>query len=351
MNIYGFAMLRNGVKYDFPFRESLLSMAPICKKMVLALGNNDDGTERHLDGIPNLEVINTIWDDKRRDGGYLFSEQTNIALNAIRNQATDADTDANKDAWAIYLQSDEILHEEELPKIVEDLKRADAAGCDAMRFRYLHFWQNHNEIAINKKWYPQEIRAVKVKSNVVNTGDAQTFGSWTKIYESDAHIYHYGHVRDQKAYQEKINRQLKFHYTDLQMPKYSRRWKRKDRRTEVLTFLGHHPLLLKDRMNRLGGIFAAQPVPELFIVGNEKDFSPRFIQSINAQKISFHKCLFAIPCKKWKATIVFNPSILDRLFTCSNVPKKMRSKLALPWTNDFRLLMHLSKIGVGTKRL
>ena len=45
VNIYGFTLLRNGVKYDYSFRECLKSLEPICKSVYLALGESEDDTK------------------------------------------------------------------------------------------------------------------------------------------------------------------------------------------------------------------------------------------------------------------------------------------------------------------
>ena len=118
------------------------------------------------------------------------------ALEALR-----ADKKSDPEAWGFYLQCDEILHEDDFELIKEDFEKAQASGCDAISFRYFHFWMDHHHVAINKKWYPQEIRAVKVDSECESWGDAQSFRKVKKVYESDARIYHYGHVREQESYQ------------------------------------------------------------------------------------------------------------------------------------------------------
>lgn len=105
------------------------------------------------------------------DGGQILSQQTNIALDALR-----AAHGSEDDAWGVYLQCDELIHEDEVARIKEDI-----------------------EVALSKRWYPHEVRAIKLKSDIKSFGDAQGFSGVTKSYESECRILHYGHVREARA--------------------------------------------------------------------------------------------------------------------------------------------------------
>ncbi len=144
MNLYGFTLLRNGVKYDYPFRESLRSLVELCGEVYVALGQSEDGTEASLDGINHLKLIHTVWDEGLRRSGLVLSAQTNIALDALRR--------AHPKGWAVYLQADEVLHEAEFAKLRADIYAAEEQGCDAVSFRYLHFWQSYDRLAISPRW-------------------------------------------------------------------------------------------------------------------------------------------------------------------------------------------------------
>jgi len=44
MKVSGFTFVRNGVKYDYPFLESINSLLPICDEIVVAVGQSEDDT-------------------------------------------------------------------------------------------------------------------------------------------------------------------------------------------------------------------------------------------------------------------------------------------------------------------
>ena len=215
MRLYGFAILRNGIKYDYPFLESLQSLDPIVEKTYLALGDSEDKTNELINENDRLNITHTIWDDNYREGGKILSQQTNLILEKLKNDYGDQENN-----WGFYLQCDEVLNEEEYSKILEDISCADKMGYDAVRFKYLHFWQSHEQIAISRKWYPHEIRAIKLKSDIKSWGDAQSFKNYKKIYESDAHIFHYGHVREESSYRIKKKDILTYYHQDDKIQKY-----------------------------------------------------------------------------------------------------------------------------------
>jgi hypothetical protein len=176
IKLFGFTLLRNGVKYDYSFKESLLSLAPLVEKIYLALDKGDDTTEEEIKKFPFIKIIPSTWDMNLKKG-LVLSVETNKALEALR-----ADHGQEDEAWGIYLQADEALHEDDYEILKRDIEKAQSEGCDAISFRYLHFWQTHHHVAISRKWYPHEIRAIKLKTPIESWGDAQGFRNYKKIF-------------------------------------------------------------------------------------------------------------------------------------------------------------------------
>src|SRR5580698_1911715 len=103
MKVSGFTIIRNAVTYDFPVVESILSILPLCDELIVSVGNSQDATLDLIKSIasPKIKIIESIWDDSIRKGGLLLAKETNKAFDAI---SSDSD-------WVIYLQADEVLHE------------------------------------------------------------------------------------------------------------------------------------------------------------------------------------------------------------------------------------------------
>lgn len=202
MRVVGFTFIRNGIKFDYPFRESLLSLLPLCDEVIVAAGDSDDTTteEIRLLHSPKIKIIETQWDPTLRKGGKVLAQQTNIALSHVNGD------------WGIYLQADEVLHEKDYETIRKAMERyKDNKNVEGLLFSYYHFFGDYWHIGTSRRWYRREIRIVKPQEGLESWGDAQGFrrnGRKLRVALIDAHIYHYGWVKPpviQQAKQRTFN--------------------------------------------------------------------------------------------------------------------------------------------------
>lgn len=194
MLVSGFTFVRNAIIYDFPLEESLRSLLPLCDEVVVAVGRSDDETleaVRDL-GSDKIRIIETVWDDALRQGGKVYAQQTDVALAGCTGD------------WCIYLQADEVLHEEDYDRFGDALRRADAdPAVDALLLRYLHFYGSYDYIGTGRQWYRREIRAVRNTGRVISWGDAQGFrqrrpdgtAAQLRARQTDVRAFHYGWVK------------------------------------------------------------------------------------------------------------------------------------------------------------
>ncbi len=242
MKVCGFAFIRNGVKFDYPFKEAFLSILPLCDEMLVAVGQSEDDTlavVRSLD--PKIKVIETVWDEQLTTGGKVYAAETDKAFQAI---ADDFD-------WAFYIQGDEVVHEQYLPVIKKAMEHyVDDAKTDGLLFNYKHFFGSYDYVGAKHSWYRREIRAVRNNKKIYSYRDAQGFrkddNKKLNVRLIDAWIYHYGWVRTPQAMQDKINASRKlyiggdatgnvtYHYNEAHEP--------------VIKFDGSHPLLMQERI-------------------------------------------------------------------------------------------------------
>ncbi|MCU0446181.1 MAG: glycosyltransferase family 2 protein [Microscillaceae bacterium] len=193
MKVSGFTFIRNALKYDFPIVEAITSILPICDEFVVAVGNSEDDTLQLIKDInsPKIRIIETVWDDSLREGGRVLALETNKALAEV---AQDSD-------WAFYIQGDEVVHEKDLPAIraAMELWQNDQQ-VEGLLFKYLHFYGSYNYVGDSRQWYRREIRIVRPHTGVFSYRDAQGFrkkpDNKLKVKAIDAHIYHYGWVRE-----------------------------------------------------------------------------------------------------------------------------------------------------------
>ncbi len=332
------------MKYDYSFKESLLSLVPVVKNIYLALDRGEDNTEEEIKKIPSVKIIPSIWDMSIKKG-HILSVETNKALEVLRVEHGD-----DENAWGIYLQADEVLHQDDYELLKQDLEKAEVEGCDAIAFRYLHFWQTHHHLAVAKNWYPQEIRAIKLKSSILSYGDAQGFLGQTKIFQSNVRVFHYGHVRDQSIYKNKMEDMSKLYDADATKSKYYNAKDRDKDQSLVIKYFGSHPNVMKERILRMNDIFELPEVLEVYIVGNPEKYTKSFLSSIKAKNIYWLSTTKQISKEKLNSSVVvIDQRFLDKFFFKSNVPKKMLSKIAIEWSPDFYLTLKLSEKNIGLK--
>lgn len=214
MQVAGFTIIRNALKYDYPVIEAISSILPICDVFYVGVGNSEDDTRKLIESIASdkIRIIDTVWDDTLREGGKILSIETNKVFDQIPK-----DYD-----WCFYIQSDECVHEEDLPKIKEAMERyKDDASVDGLLFEYKHFYGHYSYIGIGRRWYKNEIRILKNNKRLRSYKDAQGFRTLDdkklRVKKTNAFIYHYGWVKSPQAQQAKQNSFHKMWHDDAWM--------------------------------------------------------------------------------------------------------------------------------------
>lgn len=201
MKVTGFSFIKNAVNFDFPIKEALLSIEPLCDEIVVAVGDCTDGTRELVQSIhpTKIKIIDTIWNPNLNRDGVVLADETNKALKAI---GSDSD-------WLIYIQGDEVMHEAGHAAVVKAMQQyKDDKRVDGLLFKYLHFYGSYDYVATSSRWYRNEIRVIKNDKSIYSYKDAQGFrkGNDVKLNVKpvDAYICHYGWVREPSKMQAKI---------------------------------------------------------------------------------------------------------------------------------------------------
>lgn len=210
MFVSGFTIARNVVRADYPLREAVYSILPVCDEMVIAVGKSDDGTLEFVKTFdsPKIRIIETEWDDSLREGGKVLAVETNKAFDAVSDQAD----------WCFYIQADECLHEQYLDHILEamiDFK--DDAKTEGLLLDYKHFYGSYDYLADSRSWYRKEIRIIKNNKSIRSYKDAQGFrinNRKLQVRQVDACMFHYGWVKHPKQQLEKLKQARKLWHSD-----------------------------------------------------------------------------------------------------------------------------------------
>jgi glycosyltransferase involved in cell wall biosynthesis len=199
MDISGFTLVRNALKLDYPFRESVLSILPLCREFVINCGDSDDDTADLCEDLAReykqIRVFHTQWNRDNQSGGFQLKSQTDFALNQCQSP------------WCFYIQADEAIHEQDYPKILHALTEANAIDeIDGVVFDYLHFYGSYDYTIRGRNWYRREVRLLKNRRGIEAFRDAQGFrkgGRRLTAIASGAKVYHYGYVRTPESLRQK----------------------------------------------------------------------------------------------------------------------------------------------------
>jgi hypothetical protein len=257
MKVSGFTFLRNGQKLGYPFVASIRSILPLVDEFVIALGPCDDDTEPMLRAIGDakIRIIPTQWNERIRSDysvkGFVFGQQKTIALYNCTGD------------WAFYLEADEVLHENDLPKIRAAMeKHLGNERVEALAFDYLHFYGNKNTIAWSPGWYRSEVRIIRntipawsSESLFFNVVVSHKESRYPRAAQTGATIYHYGWVRSEAQMNLKAGATHKYwENAPASKVDYS-----KIDASALKLFSGKHPKVIQDWLPAAEGIFKADP--------------------------------------------------------------------------------------------
>lgn len=199
MHISGFSFARNAIALDYPLREALRSVLPVVDELVVAVapGEPDDGTRALVESIgdPRIRIVDAVWDPSRRE--RIYSDLTNRALDACTGD------------WCLYVQADEVLHEDDLhPLRTRCEELLEDRRVEGLLFDYLHFFGDYRHVQDGYGWYPKEIRVVRNGIGIRSVRDAQSFRYPERrriaVAHSGARVFHYGWVRHPRSMQAKL---------------------------------------------------------------------------------------------------------------------------------------------------
>ncbi len=211
--ISGFTFVRDAVRLDYPVVESIRSALPIVDEYIVNAGDCTDDTIEIIRNIgdPKIRIIETDWNPERFVDGVTYADQTNIAL----DQCTYP--------WCLYLQADEVIHEQDFQKILSAMEKYDSRDdVDGLLFHYNHFWGSYDRVHRGHNWYDMDIRAIKNNRNIKSWKDAQSFrkdGKKLRVVDCEAWIYHYGWVRHPEVMRKKTIIMDSFYHDDEWMKK------------------------------------------------------------------------------------------------------------------------------------
>jgi len=245
MMISGFSFVRNANKYCFPVVESITSVLPVVGEFVVVVVRSEDDTRESVAAIGSdkVKIIDCEWPESIEAGQHVYSQLTNLALSHCKGD------------WCFYLQADEVVHEDDLPKIQSACERwLGDNRVEGLLFDYLHFWGDYKHCQSGHGWYKREIRIVRNGLGIRSKGDAQSFRHVDKrkltAALSGARIFHYGYARPPGVMRAKATSSEKIYHGDGarvdESPEFDY-----GPLARLAIFTGTHPALMKERISHM----------------------------------------------------------------------------------------------------
>src|SRR5712692_7845728 len=149
VKISGFTFIRNGNVLGYPFVPSIRSLLPLCDEVIVNVPRSTDGTRETVRAIgdPKIRIIDSDWDEGQRKNGMALSHHTKLALDECSGD------------WRVYIQADEVLHEESIPAMHAAMERElRDHPVQGLVVNYTHFYGSYSTCVYSLGWYYQEVR-------------------------------------------------------------------------------------------------------------------------------------------------------------------------------------------------
>jgi len=302
MKVSGFSYMRNSFKYGYPVIESIKSILPICDEFIAVVGKSDDGTREAIEAIGSdkIRIIDTVWDDAMIEGGKIFAQQANIGLKAATGD------------WLFHIQSDEVFHEQDLPKIKKAMEdHFEDQKVEGFLFDFLHFIGDYKHIGTTRKWHRREIRIIRNNPTYYSYKDSQGFRSYPSLsdYQNntnsrklnvkwiDAKIFHYSYCRNPDLLLGKVKRFSSYYQSEEKTIEQYKSYETFDFSSvaDILApFNEPHPAAMRETIAAQDWVFRHNP--------NKIDLSPRRmflhrIEMITGWRIGEYKNYKILPDK------------------------------------------------------
>ena len=197
-NLAGFSYIYNAVKFDIPFVESIKSVIDVVDEFILTECCSQDETwdlclKLQSEYPDKIKLFRHPWVTHFTQ----ISSLANWTLEYVRQDIK----------YVMQLQSDEVVHEKDLDKLVAIPLLLDASKKHAARWNYFHFLASPE--VVFPFVYQDAIRIVarnsgwRVISDGVQFALNQRFLPPSDILNTDIEVFHYGKMKEPKRAWEK----------------------------------------------------------------------------------------------------------------------------------------------------
>lgn len=191
----GSLFIRNGLQYDYCFKEAIECMKEFCDEVVVVDAGSDDST---VDILKTLEDTKTkiIYLDKEEWETQHGMEKLNYFTNKAIEQLTTE--------WNFNLQGDEVLSERSYTAVREAINSNIGEAYMCTR---INLWGSpHKQLDVPINRMPCSFQIIRLAKSIYRSwGDAESIDAQCKMdFVNKINIWHYGFVRKKEVMKDKI---------------------------------------------------------------------------------------------------------------------------------------------------
>jgi len=246
MSISVYTTTYNSIDQEYCVIEGIKSALEFADEVVVLDSHSTDGTIESIKSIgdPRIKIYFIDW--LPSIGWAMYKIAKSMAIGRC-----------TKD-WCVLMDADEVFHEFDA-KIIKDIPNKVTENIIGIKFNTLHFYKDYYHLLNGcPKWkdlYTNKVYMVRNGLGIHHGNSGMDIDAHLdrygiplkaeKIAHLNVNVFHYGHVRSDKAYLEKQNRMHSF-YEGKEVNSEGISWITE----ELGTFSGEHPKYMKSRIEK-----------------------------------------------------------------------------------------------------
>lgn len=238
--IVGITLVRNGNLLNYPWKICIQQLLKLCDLVVVNCNsNNDDNTLEELltiaDQNPQIAIITEPWDMNNTGDGRELAIQANIALNVA---------EVIPESWIIYLQADEIIHDNDMLPIKQYLSELPSSISQVELYR-TYFWKNLDQRLLSDEiWLGRIFRSGTHK---VGGDGMYLIRESGEVIRSPFWIYHYSRIGSEDLINNRLRTLDRLFHPKEEVDLYEKfNYDRAALLKTVVPFNGTHPYGIQD---------------------------------------------------------------------------------------------------------
>lgn len=189
----GNVVIRDGDKYDFPWRECVKSLLPVCDVVSICDGQSTDGTQEAirewLKIEPKLSLCVYDWPNPHNDNGEFFLQWCNYNRDHLHTD------------YQFQMDADEILSEKSYPEVLRLKQTLRPMEASIVVKRWNFYRDAHHVVPKGQCLCADVIRIAPQPLWLASDGyDARGLKAASLKRPSTIEIFHYNWLRKREAY-------------------------------------------------------------------------------------------------------------------------------------------------------